>query len=80
MEQLVHFPCKNIASVLAFLYLSNHPGIHSIVHIRLESTPANDLLLYPHNAFMIVEQFQRNSESHHIILITRENAQRIMAV
>ena len=62
MEQLVHFPCKNIASVLAFLYLSNHPGIHSIVHIRLESTPANDLLLYagPHEMF-VQPEIQRSA-------------------
>lgn len=38
-ERLRHCPCKNIASVPAFLYPSNHPKIHSIVHIRPESAP-----------------------------------------
>ena len=38
------------------------------------------LAVDPHDASVIGEQFQWNSESHHIILITRENAQRIMAV
>ena len=38
-ERLRHCPCKNIASVPAFLYPSNHPEIHSIVHIRPESAP-----------------------------------------
>ena len=39
---LRHCPCKNIASVPAFLYPSNHPEIHSIVHIRPESAPVGD--------------------------------------
>ena len=38
------------------------------------------LAVDPHDASVIDEQFQRNSESHHIILVTRENAQRITAV
>lgn len=41
-ERPVHFPCKNIAFVQAFLYLSSYPGNHLIVRIQLESTLVGD--------------------------------------
>ena len=41
-ERPVHFPCKNIAFVQAFLYLSTRPGIHLIARIQSESTPVGD--------------------------------------
>lgn len=39
---LRHYPCKNIAFVQAFLYLSSYLEIHLIARIRLESAPVGD--------------------------------------